>query len=90
MFFKFYPIQTHFIDEIITSELCASGQYLDQETGCLDCAKNHWSSGGITDQCTPCPENTGGVDAGEGTKEDDCKCKYVSFFFSFFNSNKLQ
>ena len=66
-----------------TSEPCAGGQYLDQETGCLDCAENHWSSGGATTQCTPCPEKTGGVDAGEA-KENDCACKYVSFLFFLF------
>ncbi|XP_063688397.1 uncharacterized protein LOC134821625 [Bolinopsis microptera] len=56
-----------------TSEACAGGQYLDQETGCLNCADNKWSSGDTTTKCTPCPEKTGGVAAGEGTKEDDCK-----------------
>jgi len=67
---------------------CVGGQYLDQQKGCSSCEAGSYSTGGTVNSCTPCLKNqysgagaskctdcpTGkGVDAGKGTKEDDCK-----------------
>ncbi|XP_063683794.1 major surface-labeled trophozoite antigen 417-like isoform X4 [Bolinopsis microptera] len=68
---------------------CAGGHYLDQDKGCLTCKAGEYSVGGTAascstclknqysavgaSQCTDCPAGTGGVAAGTGTEEAQCK-----------------
>ena len=71
--------------EILFSDLCEAGKYLDQAEGCKNCSANHWSAAGNTEaSCTACPTGKE-VAAGQGKQESDC-----SWSEWFFLSSELK
>jgi len=54
------------------SSACQVGTYLSDEVSvCLDCNADHYSEGGYSNSCNPCPSGAM-VPAGVGFNESNC------------------
>ena len=54
-----------------TSVPCASGFYLDEESGCQPCDEGTYSEGQFATVCSACPPHKT-VESGQGVSEQDC------------------